>query len=87
MFGDPATNPKTWPVVSIGDVIESADYGSSKKASNNGTGLPLIRMGNVDYVGTLNLSDLKYIELTADELEKYRLQAGDILLTVPTAKN
>ena len=45
MFGDPATNPKGWPVSTLGDAIESADYGSSTKASDDGSGVPLIRMG------------------------------------------
>jgi type I restriction enzyme S subunit len=48
MFGDPATNPRVWPVATIGQVIESADYGSSRKASDDGAGFPIIRMGNVD---------------------------------------
>lgn len=86
MFGDPATNPKGWPMVTIGDIIESADYGSSTKASSNGAGLPLIRMGNVDYSGSLDLSDLKYVELSAAEVEKYRLQTGDILFNRTNSK-
>lgn len=87
MFGDPVTNPKGWPVLTIGEVIESADYGSSTKASSNGTGLPLIRMGNVDYAGHLDLSDLKYVELATDEVEKFRIQAGDILFNRTNSKD
>lgn len=87
MFGDPATNPKAWPMATIGEVIETADYGSSTKASSNGTGLPLIRMGNVDYAGNLDLSDLKYVDLTVAEAEKYRLQAGDILFNRTNSKD
>ena len=79
MFGDPATNPKGWPVATIGDVIESADYGSSKKSSEDGSGLPLIRMGNVGYDGSLRLANLKHVELPPNEVEKYRLREGDIL--------
>lgn len=79
MFGDPATNPKGWPMETVGDVIESADYGSSTKATDDGTGLPLIRMGNVDYAGSLNLTDLKFVNLPDTEVEKYRLREGDII--------
>jgi type I restriction enzyme S subunit len=86
MFGDPATNPKGWPVGTIGDVIESAEYGSSTKASSDGDGLPMIRMGNVDYAGNLDLSDLKHVELSDLEINKYRLQAGDILFNRTNSK-
>lgn len=87
MFGDPATNPKGWPVKTVGDVIESADYGSSTKSSDDGTGLPLIRMGNVDYAGTLNLADLKLVSLPDNEVEKYCLREGDILFNRTNSKD
>jgi type I restriction enzyme S subunit len=86
MFGDPATNPKGWPMKTVGDVIESADYGSSTKASEDGSGLPIIRMGNVDYAGTLNLADLKFVNLPDSEAEKYRLRDGDILFNRTNSK-
>ena len=87
MFGDPATNPKGWPMKTVGDVIESADYGSSTKASDDGSGLPLIRMGNVDFEGTLKLTALKFVNLPNAEAEKYRLRAGDILFNRTNSKD
>jgi hypothetical protein len=51
MFGDPATNPKQWPVRTLGEVLDAIDYGSSTKASTTGDGLPIIRMGNVTTAG------------------------------------
>lgn len=86
MFGDPATNPKGWPVATVGDVIESADYGSSTKSSEGGAGLPLIRMGNVGYDGSLSLADLKHVDLPPNEVEKYRLREGDILFNRTNSK-
>jgi len=79
MFGDPATNPKGWAIETLGSVLLSADYGSSTRASDDGKGLPLIRMGNVGYEGNLLLDDLKFVELSDSDVEKYRLDAGDIL--------
>ena len=58
-FGDPATNPKGWPVATVGDVLDSASYGTSQKASDAGGGLPVIRMGNVTMNGQLDTTDLK----------------------------
>lgn len=86
MFGDPATNPKEWPQCQLGDILESADYGSSTKASSDGSGMPLIRMGNVGYDGSLDLSDLKYVVLEPSEIEKYRLREGDILFNRTNSK-
>jgi type I restriction enzyme S subunit len=79
MFGDPATNPKGWKIAPLGDCIESASYGTSKKASEDGEGVPVIRMGNVAYNGDMDLSDLKYIVLDDQEYHKTRLLRGDIL--------
>jgi type I restriction enzyme, S subunit len=79
IFGDPATNPMGWPTVCINDVCSSVDYGSSTKASDDGSGIPLIRMGNVDYSGYTDLSNLKYVVLSPEEVEKYRLLEGDVL--------
>jgi type I restriction enzyme S subunit len=86
MFGDPATNPKGWPIVSVGDAISAADYGSSTKASDYGAGIPFIRMGNVDYAGYTDLSNLKYVELSPEEVERYCLLEGDILFNRTNSK-
>jgi type I restriction enzyme S subunit len=86
MFGDPATNPKGWPVATVGNVLAAADYGSSSKAISDGAGLPMIRMGNVTYEGNLNLADLKYVELAAEEVARYSLQEGDILFNRTNSK-
>ena len=87
MFGDPATNSKRWPETTIGEAIKSADYGSSTKASDDGAGLPLIRMGNVDYSRRLDLTELKYVQLPDDQIAKYRLSEGDILFNRTNSKD
>lgn len=86
LFGDPAANPKGWPVVKLGELLSAADYGSSAKASETGPGLPLIRMGNVTYAGDLDLSSLKYVDLSSDEVVRYGLQEGDILFNRTNSK-
>jgi type I restriction enzyme S subunit len=43
-------------------------------------------MGNVDYAGTLNLADLKFVNLPDSEAEKYRLRDGDILFNRTNSK-
>ncbi|MEJ2376472.1 MAG: restriction endonuclease subunit S [Pseudolabrys sp.] len=86
-FGDPATNPKDWPVVTVGDLLESASYGTSKKANDRGEGIPILRMGNVTYEGALDTTDLKHIEIDDSEREKAALLAGDILFNRTNSKD
>lgn len=86
MFGDPATNPKGLEVVTLGEVLAGADYGSSSKASDADAGLPMIRMGNVDYSGNVDLSNLKYVELAQDDVIRFGLKDGDILFNRTNSK-
>lgn len=78
MFRDPAANPMGWPVVQIGDLLESANYGSSGKAGLVGA-WPILRMGNLTVEGHLDLEDLKYIDLAPNEIPKYTVRNGDLL--------
>lgn len=77
MFGDPAHNSKKWPMRKIGDLIESASYGTSEKASETGD-LPVLRMGNITYSGQVDLGDLKFMD-RASTNEKYLIRRGDVL--------
>ncbi|WBU65622.1 restriction endonuclease subunit S [Paracoccus aerodenitrificans] len=86
MFGDSATNPKGWPMGVIGDLLKEAKYGSSGKANSEGLGLPMLRMGNVTYDGRIDLSDLKHIELSDKEFEKYTTRPGDLLFNRTNSK-
>ena len=86
MFGDPATNPKGWPVVTVGDLLESAAYGTSQKANDRGEGIPMIRMGNVTTGGQLDTIDLKHIAISGPEREKVELLEGDLLFNRTNSK-
>lgn len=78
MFGDPATNPKGFPVATVGDILGSATYGTSQKATTTGQ-LPVLRMGNITRTGEVDCTDLKYVELKASEQERFLVKQGDIL--------
>ncbi|MFA0045312.1 restriction endonuclease subunit S [Vibrio sp. 10N.261.51.F11] len=79
MFGDPVTNPKGFPLGTIRDLIDSANYGTSGKASETDGEFPVLRMGNITYQGGWDFTDLKYIGLTEKELPKYLVHRGDLL--------
>ena len=88
MFGDPAQNPMGWEVRTPGECCASAQYGTSKKASERTGGIPTLRMGNITYDGYLDCGEnkLKYVELEDGELKKYELRAGDILFNRTNSK-
>ncbi|MBA4312323.1 MAG: hypothetical protein C0417_06810 [Chlorobiaceae bacterium] len=79
MFGDPVKNEKRWTLKSVGELLTLCEYGTSEKADDDSTGIPMLRMGNVSVTGELILNDLKYIKLNESDKKKYLLQKGDIL--------
>ena len=78
LFGDPVKNPKGWEVVTIGDIVTEVKYGTSKPAVEGGK-YPYLRMNNITSDGHLDLNDLKYIDITEDEIEKCVVRKGDVL--------
>ena len=78
MFGDPATNPKGWPVRTIRDLLESASYGTSEKAEATGE-FPVLRMNNITRTGEMDFAKLKYMDLKEDQRERYLVRTGDVL--------
>ncbi len=85
MFGTPAHNTKGWKIGTIRDLVEDVKYGSSSKAGAVGK-YPMLRMNNITYEGTWNLSDLKYVDLEENELPKYLARKGDILFNRTNSK-
>ena len=78
MFGDPATNPKGWPVRTIRDLLESASYGTSEKAAATGE-FPVLRMNNITRTGEMDFAKLKYMDLREDQRDRYLVRTGDVL--------
>ena len=78
LFGDPILNPYGWDVVTIGDIVTDVRYGTSKPAVEGGK-YPYLRMNNLTYDGHLDLSDMKYIDIPDNEIEKCIVRKGDVL--------
>jgi type I restriction enzyme S subunit len=78
LFGDPQANPLGFPIGTIGDIVESTDYGSSAKANASGR-YPILRMGNITSDGQIDLTDLKYLDLPGPNAERYLLRRNDVL--------
>lgn len=78
IFGDPATNPKGWPIRVIRDLLESASYGTSEKSGAAGE-FPVLRMNNISRTGELDFTDLKFMDLDASQHDRYLVRTGDVL--------
>lgn len=80
MFGDPAINPFKWKTYHLGELAEirsGIPLSKARKPSHNP--VPYLTVRNV-YAGYLSLSDTRYLEVNDDELTKWALKAGDLLV-------
>lgn len=79
MFYDMFSNgDHNWPIKTIGKLASDVKYGTSKAGGSEGD-YKYLRMNNLTDDGHLDLNDLKYIDLSDDELEKYVVRKGDVL--------
>ena len=85
MFGDIKTNDKNWEIKKLGEVVQT-QYGTSKKATSVVGKLPILRMNNITYSGEMDYKDLKYIELSDSEKEKFLLKKGELLFNRTNSK-
>ena len=80
MFGDPVENPMGWRQEHLGDVCAiQGGLQVTKKRSINPLKAPYLRVANV-LRDQLTLREIKHIRLTERELERARLQCGDLLI-------
>ena len=83
MFGDPVTNPKGWPVNSLGTSLSFLTSGSRGWAAYYAdSGKTFLRIQNVGR-GRLNLDDLTYVDAPdSAEARRTRVQPGDVLFSI-----
>jgi type I restriction enzyme S subunit len=74
-----------YPLVELESIASVVQYGCSVRATAEVQGVPIIRMNNLRDDG-LDLSDLKYVDLSNPELERYLLQNGDLLFNRTNSK-
>jgi len=69
--------PEDWDFLTLGELIESTQYGISMRGKVIGK-YPILRMNNL-IDGHLNTSDLQFLNLKGDVFKKFKLNIGDIL--------
>lgn len=70
---------KGWTLGHLGDYVIDDCYGTSEKTTDDISGTPILRMGNIQN-GRLDLRDLKYLHLNAKDRTRLLLEKGDILV-------
>jgi type I restriction enzyme S subunit len=82
IFGDPVTNPKGWPVTTLGELADIASGVTKGKKYEGVTtvSVPYMRVANVQD-GHLVLDDVTDITVSEEEARRYLLRSGDVLLT------
>lgn len=81
MFGDPATNPRGWPVTKLGELISvGPQNGLYKPINEYGTGAPILRI-DAFYDGVVTgLASLKRVRVSDQEKALYGLRPGEIVV-------
>jgi type I restriction enzyme, S subunit len=70
--------PEGWAWATVEQLSLLVEYGSSAKTSEDSSGTPVFRMGNI-VEGELILDELKYLPRQHDEFPKLLLEPGDLL--------
>jgi type I restriction enzyme S subunit len=70
--------PQGWIWTRIGEVSQKIQYGTSEKAGDDSTGIPVIRMGNI-FEGKIVFDNLKYFDKEWPQLNDFLLKDGDVL--------
>ena len=84
MFGDPITNPKGWPVMSMREsstLLSDGPFGSNLKTEHyRNSGIRVIRLQNI-CLGYFDDTDKAYISVEHyEKLKKYTCRPGEIVI-------
>jgi len=63
----------------LGSILKDTSYGCSKRANNERSGIPIFRIPNI-LRDELDLDDLQWINLPENEVNRYQVKDGDILV-------
>ena len=69
--------PESWEWTNVESFTYDLQYGTSEKSSSEGD-VPVLRMGNITRIGTIDFADLVYSS-NKDDISKYALLKDDLL--------
>lgn len=71
--------PDAWCWATIDQCSHILQYGTSSKTTDEASGIPVLRMGNITSTGELKLDDFKFLPRTHDEFPSLLLEPGDLV--------
>lgn len=80
MFGDPIANPQGWPTENLGNILLLLRNGTTTDQNQEGHGYPVTRIETIS-AGIIDPCRVRYVVLEKREVEKCRMQPGDILFS------
>ena len=75
---NPPSLPEGWAWATTEQLSTRVQYGSSAKTTEDATGIPVLRMGNIQD-GKFDFAKLKYLPKSHDEFPELLLASGDLL--------
>lgn len=81
MFGDPVKNPMGWEKVKLGKIgdVSSGITLNGQRRENKNNLFPYLRVANV-YRNKLDLTEIKKIHVSDNEIERFLLKKNDVLI-------
>ena len=71
--------PSQWNLVKTNRIIDNTQNGLTRRDLDKSDGQIVLKLKNINAEGEIDYSDTNRIQLTDDEIEKYRLHNGDLL--------
>lgn len=71
--------PRFWITTRLENIVLDTQPGFAQQPKQEKIGVPQLRTNNVSTEGTLDLSEIKYVEANEVMIEKYGVQKGDII--------
>ena len=81
LFGDPASNPKGWPVRRLGElIVDGPQNGLYKPSTDYGSGTPILRIDAFYDGAVTDIFALKRVRLSEAERSGFRLTENDVVI-------
>ena len=68
-----------WPMVELGALCDTIQYGLSSRLNSERTGYKTFRMNELVEGKCVDYGSMKYANVSADVFKKYQLRRGDVL--------
>ncbi len=77
------SNTSFWENITLKEILSDSLIGivkSQKEQNKAGKGVPYIKMNNIDMNGNIDTKDVVFVSVTNEEIQKYMLKKGDVLI-------